>query len=272
MRWRVDQENITILGMQGSGKTTIARHLLDSIPAQPRLIISPQTPVRHYGPYGNLVNDIRDVQNGGAYLWMGNTDVDTLERIFAHVMRFKNFLIVIDDVHEFCSKQKIGPNFATYINSGRNRGLSSIWISPNPTLVSNILLSSSTHLFSFRFVLESHIEYSRKNFFGSSGYLLLNQRTRPYAYQRYPQLDKHDYLYRSVNEDYIELHRGDQVTPLYDISDLQEPQGEPDQPDPEADQGDETPGNEPDPKPESDPAPEQPPDAEREQQEGKKDD
>ena len=40
--WTVFQQNIAILGMQGSGKTTWAKKILDSVPNSPRLIVSPQ--------------------------------------------------------------------------------------------------------------------------------------------------------------------------------------------------------------------------------------
>ena len=120
INWNVHEENIAILGLQGSGKTTLAKNLLGSIPNTPRLIISPQNPQGLYGSYGIPVREIKDIQQNGAMLWVGKTDENTFENICNHVMaHLTNTVMVIDDCHEFCKKQKMPKAWATLINSGR---------------------------------------------------------------------------------------------------------------------------------------------------------
>ena len=207
MNWKVHDENVTILGMQGCGKTTLARRLLDSIPAVSRLIVSPQNPQAHYGQYGECIADVAKIQDGRAMLWTGYTDTATFEQICAAVMRCNNMVMVVDDAHEFATKQRMPPHWARLVNSGRNRGISSIFISPAPNLVNNVLLQSSAMLFSFRFSLETQIEYARKNFFGEYAYLLMPVTARPPKFRALPIMEKHDYLSRHVAEPVIELHR-----------------------------------------------------------------
>ena len=204
MNWVTHQENITILGMQGSGKTTLAKNILDSIPNTPRLIISPQRPLDLYGSYGKPINTVEEITKDGAFVWNANKpDEKLFDKICKKVMTLSNMVMLVDDAHEFCKKQKIPKEWDTLINSGRNRGITSIFISPSPNLLHNVILQSSQHLFSFRFALESQIEYARKNFFGDIGYLLLFQPARPYKYKPYPQMEKHDTLHRFVNDDYV---------------------------------------------------------------------
>jgi len=222
--WDYHQENISILGMQGSGKTTKAHDFLDTIPNTPRLIISPQRPMKLYGQYGNPIYSVKEIVQGGAFVWNSTKPNEKMfNQICKKVMTLKNMVMVVDDAHEFCKKQKIPEEWDTLINSGRNRGITSIFISPSPNLLNNTILQSSQHLISYSFVLESQIEYARKNFFGDIGYLLLFRPARPYKYKKYPQLEKHDYLHRFVGDDFVTwTDSRNNETQLKSISDLKQ--------------------------------------------------
>ena len=179
MQWTVFQENIGILGIQGSGKTTLCRQILDTIPNIPRLIISPQKPREHYGRYGTPIDDISHITQGRAQYWTGDFSKQTMERIAAALMsRCYNMVLVIDDVQEFCTKQKIFPAFNRLIQSGRNRGICSIFLSPSPNLVNNYILQSCHHVYAFQMNLESQIEWIQKNLFGNDAWILLQKSRR----------------------------------------------------------------------------------------------
>ena len=221
MKWVTHQENMSILGMQGSGKTTLAKNILYTITRTPRIIISPQQPLKLYSEFGDPISKIEDIQNGRAMLWVGKTDEHTFSKICKKVMTLKNMVMVVDDAHEFSKKQKIPAEWSTLINSGRNRGITSIFISPSPNLLHNVILQSSQHLFSFRFVLESQIEYAKKNFFGDTANLLLFKPARPEKFQKYPEMGKHDYLHRYVEDDFVTWYNTEknERTHLYSITD-----------------------------------------------------
>ena len=204
--------------MQGSGKTTLARAFLAGIPSVARLIVSPQNPTMHYGQYGAPIAEPGEIQDGQAMLWMGRTDKRTFADICDAVMGCNNLVMVVDDAHEFAAKQKIPEQWATLINSGRNRGITSIFVSPAPNVLHNIPMQSSSLMCSFRFSLRTQIEYAKDNFFGELAYLLMPQSARPPQYGNLLALTKHDFLSRHVAEPHVELHRNDGTTlELHDI-------------------------------------------------------
>jgi len=196
------QENISILGLQGEGKTTLACKILSMIPSIPRIIWSPQRPMHLYGRFGDPVARVADIERA-AQVWTGEFSMRNFERVCERVMQMHDIVCVWDDVHEFCGKQKIPEQFARIINSGRNRGICSIFLSPSPNLVNNTILQSSQHVFSFRFPLEPQIEWVRKNFYGRDAWVLLPRHLRkekPTLGADYDVLPKHSYLYRKVGD------------------------------------------------------------------------
>jgi len=199
--YTVYQENITILGLQGEGKTTKALEILDQIPHVPRWIWSPQRPMELYGAYGDPCDDVAKLTRG-AYVYTGEYSAHNFDRFCRRAMAHSNLILVFDDIHEYCGKQKIPEDFARLINSGRNRGVVSIFLSPSPNIVNNVILQSSQHIFCFRFNLASQIEWVRKNYFGPDAWILLPRhlrRERP-TIADYDVLPKHAFLYKKVGD------------------------------------------------------------------------
>lgn len=199
--WTVYQQNIHFLGMQGSGKTTLAKKILDTIPHVPRLIISPQKPLDNYGGYGTAIDKISDIQRG-AMIWTGDFSQSTFERICSTLMaRMSDMVLVVDDVHEFCTKQKMPKQFNTLIQSGRNRGICGMYLSPSANLVNNYILQSCQHIFAFRMKLHAQIEWLEKNYFGNDAEILIPKDLRNHkkpitlGYDC-DVLPKYSYLYR----------------------------------------------------------------------------
>jgi len=197
--WSPYQEDIGIFGQKGSGKTTRARDVLDTIPNIPRWIWSPQRPMENYQGYGLPVTRIEELKHG-AFIWNGTYNKQNFlafcSRAFQHM---RNIVIVVDDVHEYVSKQFIPPEFETLILSGRNRGISSIFISPMPSKVHNSILAQCSHIFAYKFTLQTQIEWIRDNFFGNEAWLLLPKDLRNKYYtdeKSIDQLPKFSYLYR----------------------------------------------------------------------------
>lgn len=167
------------------------------IPRTPRIIVSPINRDSWQG-CGAPVDDVRQL-GPGAYLWTGANDAHTFDKICTTIMeRIPNCVFVIDDVQEYVRKQAIPKPLNTLIQSGRNRGICSIWLSPSPNLISNYILQSAQHIFAFRMNLESQIEWIQKNYFGPDAYLLLPPERRRKATQiQYDGiLPPHAYLYR----------------------------------------------------------------------------
>jgi len=197
-RWSPYKEDIGIFGQKGGGKTTRARLVLDTVSNLPRWIWSPQRPLENYAGYGVPVTKIEDLTSG-KFIWNGTYNKETFIKFISRAFLMRNLIIVIDDVHEYVSKQYIPPEFDTFILSGRNRGLSSIFISPMPSKVHNSILAQCSHIFAYKFTLQTQIEWMRDNFFGNEAWLLLPKdlRNKYYTDERaIDQLPKFSYLYR----------------------------------------------------------------------------
>ena len=206
-------ENIGILGQQGEGKTTQAKDVLASIPNIPRFIWSPQRPKEYYGEYGESISKVEDIHGGGAWLWTGDFDTKTFLKICDRLFfGIQNMVFVVDDCHEQCTKQMIPPSFEHLILSGRNKGLSGIYISPMPQRVNNTILASCQIMFSYRFDLQLQIEWMRDNFFGDDAWILLTKDKRKRgnfdSEQDLSILPKHSVLYRKNTEQDCQLRLG----------------------------------------------------------------
>lgn len=198
-RYSPFKEDIGIFGKKGEGKTSRCRVILDTIPNIARWIWSPQRPLDNYQGYGVPVTKIEDLKHG-AFIWNGIYNKETFIQFISRAFHYmRNLVIVIDDCHEYVSKQFIPTEFETYILSGRNRGLSSIFISPMPSKTHNAILAQCSHIFAYKFTLQTQIEWLRDNFFGNEAWLLLPKDLRNKFYtdsNSIDQLPKFSYLYR----------------------------------------------------------------------------
>lgn len=201
-------ENISILGQQGEGKTKKGRDILNVIPNIPRWIWSPQRPTENFQGYGTYVNKIEDLQHG-AYVWTGDFGTKTFLKFISKAFyEMKNLVVLVDDVHEQCTKQSIPPDFEHFILSGRNRGLSGIYLSPFPNRVHNSILGSSQHMFAFRFDLQSQIEWMRANFFGDEAWFLVSKEKRRLfnGENDLTKLPKHSFMYRKNTDEFNQIY------------------------------------------------------------------
>lgn len=197
--WRPFYEDVGIFGMKGEGKTTKATEILDLVPNLARWIWSPQKAKENYGGYGHPVNKIEDLKHG-AYLWTGDFSKKTFLKICDRLNNhFRNIIFVGDDIHEQQTKQFIPPEFDKLLSSGRNRGISGIYLSTYPSKVHNTILSGCSHIFGFKFNLVKQIEWLRDNYFGNEAWLLLPKdlRNRYYTGESDPDiLPRFSFLYR----------------------------------------------------------------------------
>jgi len=200
--WSPLEEDIGIFGKKGTGKTTRGKMILDLIPNTARIIWSPQKAMENFGGYGEPVENIEDLHHG-AFIWTGIYNKATFLNFCNKVMEFRNLIIIVDDCHEYVSKQFMPPEFETLVMSGRNRGISGIYIGPFPAQVPNQILGNCTHIFHYPMNLISQIEWVRDNFFGDSAWLLLPKNLRNKFYTGQTDIDvmpQHGFLYRKDSD------------------------------------------------------------------------
>jgi len=197
--WSPFKEDIGIFGKKGEGKTSRARNILDTIPNLPRWIWSPQRPMENFQGYGTPVENVEDLTHG-AFIYNGIYNKENFLKFCSRAFHYmRNIVLVFDDVHEYVSKQFIPPEFETLILSGRNRGISSIFISPMPAKIHNSILAQCSHIFAYNFNLQAQIEWLRDNYFGNEAWLLLTKDLRNKYYTNSNDIDilpKYSYLYR----------------------------------------------------------------------------
>jgi len=85
-RWSPFKEDIGIFGQKGTGKTTRARLILDTIPNIARWIWSPQRPLENYQGYGAPVTTIEELKHG-AYIWNGTYSKENFMKLFIFFLR-----------------------------------------------------------------------------------------------------------------------------------------------------------------------------------------
>ena len=209
------QENILIMGMQGSGKTHLARELLASrvFYEIPRVIWSPQRPSLNYGQFGIPCKDLSEITGDGAQLWLGDYSPATFERICSKLLaEAYNCLLVVDDVHEQATKHRVRPQFSRLLNSGRNRGICTLMITPYPNLVSNTILQAARHRFVFRLDMESQVEWVARSIAGRDAWLLVPRdlrRHEPTQHADLAVLPPHSFIYRFDGYDRNQIILGD---------------------------------------------------------------
>lgn len=204
------QQNIGILGMQGCGKTHFARKILDMMPTVPRLIVSPQKPTVNFSGYGYEINKISEIENKRALIWNGDFTMETFKQICNRISNeCHDMLFVVDDCHEYCTKQQIPSEWERVIQSKRNDGIFGLYLSPSPNGIHNTILQSLKHIFAFRFQSYSQVEWLAKNYFHNDAWMLLEKKLRkqePSKYSEIEYLAKGSYIYKGWTDINTQFH------------------------------------------------------------------
>ena len=204
-RYHPLEEDIFITGKKGEGKTTRCKRILDLIKPQVNFWIwSPQRPIENYGAYGHIVRDINQMGDGH-YVYAGSDWSDQafirfLKRAFT---QFRNLVLVLDDIHERTTKQSVLKELNNLVLSGRNRGISSIFITTRPGSVPNYILANVSHVFAYPFVLETDVEWLQKNLLGPDAWILISKDKRRKFFltsEYHDILPKRSYVYRNESD------------------------------------------------------------------------
>lgn len=198
--WKPLEEDIFITGKKGEGKTSRCKRILDLIPNLAYWIWSPQRPIENYGSYGHIVRNINQMQFGHYVYagedWSDESFVRFLRRAFTQM---RNIVLVLDDIHERTTKQSIIKELRNLVLSGRNRGISSIFITTSPKSIPNYILGNVSHVFAYQMVLESDIEWLQKNLLGPDAWILIPKDKRKIfnSSEDVDVLPKYSYVYRN---------------------------------------------------------------------------
>ena len=199
-------EDIAILGSKGSGKSYLANNLLQNLHGINVYVWDFNH--QFHDSRSILFHDLDDmtktIEEAGTHtIHCILQDYNKEEQQFRKFCKFAfnrgNCVLIIDEVHTYCTKQKIIKEYNDLILSGRPRGVSVISISSRPASLPNNVLSNASHVFSFKLNLESDCEFL-ESYMGSEVWQLMPVDKRK-KMRDSPELEKHSFYYRNMDED-----------------------------------------------------------------------
>lgn len=155
----------TILGMKGSGKTTLAKKLVAN--RRRLLVLDPNGEYRDgliFETFDDLLawESVDDPDR--RYICRFESD-DEIGAALRFAWDTRGWLIVAEEVDLLCSPASIDADFSRIIRHGRHRQLDLIAVSRRPAEVSKLLTSQSDEIISFRQLEDLDLDYLRRRGF-----------------------------------------------------------------------------------------------------------
>jgi len=206
------QDDILIVGGKGEGKTEKAKEILTTIPQIPKWIWDYS---KRFQGYGILVDKVEDLKYGSYVIQPKDLSLENYVR-FLNKANFeigdgvKNLVVVTDELHQYVTKQDIMKPLYHLVLSGRNKGISSIFITTRTHSVPNYILSNIEHLFALPLKLQSDIEWLTE-YIGLEAWLLLPKDKRKKGFFDSPEdidsLPKYSFIYRKMSNNNPQIVR-----------------------------------------------------------------
>ena len=195
-------EDCIIVGMKGGGKTYLANELLHGLKNIPVIVFD-----FNWGFHDSravVVHNLQEVfkifdeHKSHVIFQPYDKSQAVFESFCAQIFARSNLVTIIDETHQYCSKQRILKPYNDLILSGRPRGISVISISSRPANLSNNALTNARHIFAFRLNLQSDVEFLQ-SWLGDQAWELLPQEQRK-KNQDAPELPEHSFYYRDTEK------------------------------------------------------------------------
>lgn len=156
----------TVLGMKGSGKTTLVKFLTRK--RQRILFLDPNLEYREgliFRSFQQLLQwHVRAEDPEQRYICRFESDADIADAL-AFAWSAQGWALVVEEADLLCSPQGIEETFSRIIRHGRHRKLDLFAVSRRPAEISRLLTSQSDEIISFAQREESDLEYLRKRGF-----------------------------------------------------------------------------------------------------------
>ena len=198
-------QDICILGSKGSGKSYLANEIMKGLNGIHVWVydFNHQFHSSRAIVFNDLTKmlEVSDSAKRGHYILQPHDNSEnTFRRFNSEAFKRGNLVIIEDEIHNFCTKQKMIKEFNQVILSGRPRGISVISISSRPASCPNHVLSNSKHVFAFKLNLESDLKFL-ESFLGRDVWILMPQDKRKRLRDE-PQLEDHSFYYRDMDKDH----------------------------------------------------------------------
>jgi DNA helicase HerA-like ATPase len=198
-------EDLTIVGSKGSGKSYLANTILQSLHGINVWVWDYNR--QFHDSKSMLFHDLDEmleawkIMKSGKYILQSFDNSETEFRRFckaAFNMANGGLVVIIDEVHAYVTKQKIVKEYNDIVLSGRPRGITLVSISSRPASLPNNCLTNAKHVFAFRLNLESDVKYL-ESWMGSEVWVLMPKNKR-LKYKDYTEIEEHSFYYRNMDE------------------------------------------------------------------------
>jgi len=196
-------ESIVITGSQGSGKSYLANTLLQNLHGVTVFVWD----FNHafHDSRSLVLNKLDEMKEmfgeykKGKYILQDfDKEEDQFRRFCKFAFHTGNCVVIIDEAHNYVTKQKILKEYNQLILSGRPRGISVISISTRPATLPNNVLTNAKHVFAFRLNIESDVKFL-ESWMGSGVWQLVAKNKRS-KHQDLPEIPEHSFYYRNHDE------------------------------------------------------------------------
>jgi hypothetical protein len=188
------EEDVGIVGAKGTGKSTRGKIILAGLGDIPYWVYDYSNIFENFG---HIVHNVDELTNDGQYIFRPyDKGIATFQKFCNKAFfEMENIVIMIDELHQYVTKQSHVAELYQLVLSGRNKGISSIFITTRPASIPNYILSNLTHVFAYRLNLVSDIIWLR-DFIGTEAWLLLPKDKRRFLQDK-PELQKFGFIYRN---------------------------------------------------------------------------
>ncbi len=203
-RYRAYSHDIVIIGKKNSGKTERTKRIIEnSLSDIPYWIWDYSN---KFNGYGHLIHNIDELEYGQYVVQERDKSVDRFKQ-FCNKLFFgaqsgiyTNTVLIIDELHQYLTKQAMLQELYHIVMSGRNFGISGMYISTRPQAIPNWILDNVTHVFAYKVLLEGSISWLNQ-YVGQEAWLLLSRDKRKLLFEpEYPELTEHSFIYRNQND------------------------------------------------------------------------
>ena len=160
-----DQRGI-VIGRTGSGKTTLATQLISQF--RPLLIIDPKGDFsafederiyRESRPEGVRHSIVRRRNIVQYSPHPENTELEDYNQVFREAFWSRRYFVYIDEASCVADSPMRYPKYLRYISQqGRSMGVGLLAVCQDPVNVPSFLFSQADHYYTFRIVMQSHLE------------------------------------------------------------------------------------------------------------------
>jgi len=156
-----------------------------------------------FNGYGQLVHRVEDLKYGKFVIQAQDKSLANYEKFLKKAFyNYRNLVLITDELHQYTTKNSVLQSLYEFVLSGRNKGLSSIFLTTRPQSVPNYILTNLQHLFAYSLNLSSDIEWLR-DYIGVEAWLLIpKDKRRQYFLNEndYDVFPRYSYIYRNQDD------------------------------------------------------------------------